>query len=200
MIFLSYLQNKYFLAKYLRFYTSTKNFIKIQPKMSKCKLIKKRLFLPIPPLILQCTVCCALSKWMPRTVKLIIDFWSIITWFDFSLTYFHFSFIFISFYFPSFAPKTLFSFQRTSTGTGLGQRRESVECRPCNGETSFFHFWVEKLKIFWTDIFQPFQQISNTNIGIIFDCRPGNGETSYFIFGLKKLNGYFLTLLTNCQR
>ena len=35
---------KYFLAKYLRFYTSKKNFIKIRPKMSKRKPIKKKLF------------------------------------------------------------------------------------------------------------------------------------------------------------
>ena len=35
---------KYFFAKYLRFYTSTKNFIKIRPKMSKRKPIKKKNF------------------------------------------------------------------------------------------------------------------------------------------------------------
>ena len=35
---------KYFFAKYLRFYTSTKNFIKIRPKMSKRKPIKKKTF------------------------------------------------------------------------------------------------------------------------------------------------------------
>ena len=40
----SYLQEKYFLAKYLQFYTSTKNFIKIRPKMSKRKPIKKKNF------------------------------------------------------------------------------------------------------------------------------------------------------------
>ena len=32
-------EEKYFLAKYLRFYTITKNFIKIRPKMSKRKPI-----------------------------------------------------------------------------------------------------------------------------------------------------------------
>ena len=42
---------KYFPAKYLRFYTSTKNFIKIRPKMSKRQPIKKKnFFLPITPL------------------------------------------------------------------------------------------------------------------------------------------------------
>ena len=46
---------KYFPAKYLRFYTSTKNFSKIQPKMSKRQPIKKKnFFLPISPLNLQC--------------------------------------------------------------------------------------------------------------------------------------------------
>ena len=35
---------KIFFAKYLRFYTSTKNFIKIRPKMSKRKPIKKKTF------------------------------------------------------------------------------------------------------------------------------------------------------------
>ena len=46
---------KYFFAKYLRFYTSTKNFIKIRPKMSKRQPIKKKnFFLPITPLNLLC--------------------------------------------------------------------------------------------------------------------------------------------------
>ena len=40
---------KYFFAKYLRFYTSTKNFIKIRPKMSKRQPIKKKLFFTYCP-------------------------------------------------------------------------------------------------------------------------------------------------------
>ena len=42
---------KYFLAKYLRFYTSTKNFIKIRPKMSKRQPIKKKTFFYLLPLL-----------------------------------------------------------------------------------------------------------------------------------------------------
>ena len=39
---------KYFPAKYLRFYTSTKNFSKIRPKMSKRQPIKKNFFYLFP--------------------------------------------------------------------------------------------------------------------------------------------------------
>ena len=42
---------KYFPAKYLRFYTSTKNFIKIRPKMSKRQPIKKKTFFYLFPLL-----------------------------------------------------------------------------------------------------------------------------------------------------
>ena len=42
---------KYFPAKYLRFYTSTKKFSKIRPKMSKRQPIKKKTFFYLLPLL-----------------------------------------------------------------------------------------------------------------------------------------------------
>ena len=47
---------KYFPAKYLRFYTSTKNFIKIRPKMSKRQPIKKKTFFYLLPLLTYCAM------------------------------------------------------------------------------------------------------------------------------------------------
>ena len=42
---------KYFFAKFLRFYTSTKNFSKIRPKISKRQPIKKKNFFYLFPLL-----------------------------------------------------------------------------------------------------------------------------------------------------
>ena len=53
---------KYFPAKYLRFYTSTKNFIKIRPKMSKRQPIKKKTFFYLLPLLTYCAMVSHLCK------------------------------------------------------------------------------------------------------------------------------------------
>ena len=50
---------KYFPAKYLRVYTSTKNFIKIRPKMSKRQPIKKKTFFYLLPLLTYCALFCS---------------------------------------------------------------------------------------------------------------------------------------------
>ena len=66
---------KYFPAKYLRFYTSTKNFSKIRPKMSKRQPIKKKLFLPISPLNLLCNVWVLLCVFWLNSVEFWGNFW-----------------------------------------------------------------------------------------------------------------------------
>ena len=61
-IFTHFCGKNIFHAKYLRFYTSTKYFIKIQPKMSKRKPIKKKkLFYPLPLLIYSALYCIRLQ-------------------------------------------------------------------------------------------------------------------------------------------
>ena len=55
-IFLYNICRKIFFAKYLRFYTSTKNFIKIRPKMSKRQPIKKKNFFYLLPLLTYCAM------------------------------------------------------------------------------------------------------------------------------------------------
>ena len=63
---------KYFFAKYLQFYTSTKKFIKIRPKMSKRKPIKKKkLFFYLLTLLTYSALCQLQAQLLPLPGELL---------------------------------------------------------------------------------------------------------------------------------